>query len=65
MNMDIHDRINEHRAAVLLGMPEAELRRFSEVSGLGQLEEDGQGQQMIFTYEELCRLCLLVAQSSK
>jgi hypothetical protein len=65
MNVDTHDRIDEHRAAALLGLPKAELRRYSQVSGLGQLEEDGQGQQMIFTFDELCRLCLLVAQSSK
>jgi hypothetical protein len=65
MNMNIHDRIDEHRAAVLLGLPKADIRRYSQVSGLGQLEEDDQGQQMIFTYDELCQLCLLVAQSSK
>jgi hypothetical protein len=65
MNANTHDRIDEHRAAVLLGLPEADIRRYSQVSGLGQLEEDDQGEQMIFTYDELCRLCLLVAQSSK
>jgi hypothetical protein len=65
MNAGIHDRIDEQRAAVLLGVPKAEVRRYSQVSGLGQLEDDEQGQQMIFTFDELCRLCLLVAQSSK
>ena len=65
MNMNIHDRIDEHRAAVLLGMPKAELRRYSRASGLGHLENDDHGQKMVFTYEELRRLCLLAAQSSK
>jgi hypothetical protein len=65
MNMDIHDRVDEHRAAVLLGMPKADIRRYSQVSGLGHLENDDRGQRMVFTYEELYRLCLLAAQSSK
>jgi hypothetical protein len=65
MNLNIHDRIDEHRAAVLLGLPAAELRRYSRVTGLGHLENDDHGQQMVFTYEELRRLCLLAAQSSK
>jgi hypothetical protein len=65
MDMNIHDRIDENRASVLLGLPKAEVRRYSQVSGLGQLEDDDQGQQVVFTYDELCRLCLLVAQSSK
>lgn len=65
MNMNIHERVDEHRAAVLLGMAKAELRRYSRVSGLGHLENDDQGQKMVFTYEELYRLCLLAAQSSK
>jgi hypothetical protein len=65
MNMNIHDRVDEHRAAVLLGMPTADLRRYSRVSGLGHLEDGDHGQKMVFTYEELYRLCLLAAQSSK
>jgi hypothetical protein len=65
MNGNIRDRVDEHRAAVLLGMPKADLRRYSQVSGLGHVENNDQGQTMIFTYEELRRICLLVAQSSK
>ncbi len=65
MNGNIPEQVNEHRAAVLLGLPEAELRRYSRVSGLGHLENDDQGQQIVFTYEELRLLCLLAAQSSK
>ena len=59
------DRVEEHRAAILLGMPRAELQRYSRVSGLGHLEQCDRGEQMVFTYEELRRLCLLAAQSAK
>jgi hypothetical protein len=65
MNRNIQDRVDEHRAAVLLGLPRAELRRYSQVSGLGHTESDDHGQQIVFTYEELRLLCLLAAQSSK
>lgn len=65
MNANIPDHVDEYRAAVLLGMPQSELRRYSRVSGLGHVESDGKGQKVVFTYEELRRICLLVAQSSK
>jgi len=50
---------------VLLGLSAPELRRYSQISGLGHVENDGHGQKVVFTYEELRRICLLVAQSSK
>ena len=59
------DRVEEQQAAVLLGLPTAELRSYSLVSGLGHFESGDCGEQMVFTYEELRRLCLLAAQSSK
>ena len=65
MGMNPQDRVEEHRAAVLLGLPTTELRRFSRLSGIGHLEESDHGQEIVFTYEELRRLCLLAAQSSK
>lgn len=65
MDGNIPDHVDEHRAAVLLGMPPSELRRYSRASGLGHVENDDQGQKVVFTYEELRRICLLVAQSSK
>lgn len=61
----MQDRVDEHRAAVLLGLPESELRRYSKASGLGHMEIDDEGQKVVFTYEELRRICLLAAQSSK
>ena len=57
------ERIDESRAAVLLGMTTVELRRLSRRFGLGQLEKNEHNEQMVFTYEELRRLCLLAAPS--
>ena len=65
MNGSIQDHVDERRAAILLGMPQSELRRYSRASGLGHVESDDKGQRVFFTYEELRRICLLVAQSSK
>ncbi|HEX4545173.1 MAG TPA: hypothetical protein VH110_02350 [Candidatus Acidoferrum sp.] len=65
MSMNLQDRVEEHRAAILLGVSQSELRRYSRVAGLGHLENGDRGEQMVFTYEELRRLCLLAAQSSK
>jgi hypothetical protein len=65
LNANLQNRVEEHRAAVLLGLPLAELRRYSRANGLGHLEDGRRGEQMVFTYEELRRLCMLVAQSSK
>jgi hypothetical protein len=65
MNGHTQDRVDEHRAAVLLGLPESELRRYSRATGLGHVENDDKDQKVVFTYEELRRICLLVAQSSK
>ena len=52
-------------AAVLLGLPTADIRRFSRLAGLGHLEQGALGEQVVFTYDELQRLCLLAAQSAK
>lgn len=65
MSMHLLDRVEERRAAILLGVSQSELRRYSQVAGLGHLESGDRGEQMVFTYEELRRLCLLAAQSSK
>jgi len=65
MNRNTPNGVDEHRAAVLLGIPESELRRYSRLSGTGHIENDDKGQKVVFTYEELRRICLLAAQSSK
>jgi hypothetical protein len=63
--MNSQEPVGEHRAAVLLGLPMAEIRRFSRLAGLGHLVMGDRGEQVVFTFDELQRLCLLVAQSSK
>jgi hypothetical protein len=65
MSMNLLDRVEEHRAAVLLGLPATELRRYCRSSGLGHLENGDRGEEVVFTYEELRQLCLLAAQSAK
>jgi len=49
-------RVDERRAAILLGVSPDELRRLSRLSGLGKVEHNGPAQAMVFTYEELRRL---------
>lgn len=55
------NRIDERRAAFLLGLSTAEVRRLSQRFGLGRLEKSDRSEQMVFTYDELRRLCLLTA----
>ena len=65
MSVNIQEQVGEHRAAVLLGLSMTEIRRFSRIAGLGHVEPGDRGEQVVFTYEELRRLCLLAAQSTK
>jgi hypothetical protein len=65
MSLSLQEQVGEHRAAILLGLPTTEIRRFSRISGLGHLEQGDCGEQVVFTYDELRSLCLLAAQSSK
>lgn len=37
-SLNIQEQVGEHRAAVLLGLPTTEIRRFSRLAGLGRLE---------------------------
>jgi len=59
MNGKEQKQIQESRAAALLGMSEEELRRLSQMAGLGQVEKTGQFEQMVYSYEELRQICLL------
>ena len=54
--------VTQAGASHLLGIPEAELRRISEESGLGRLERAGDEEEIYFTYEELRQVCMLAAQ---
>ncbi len=56
--------VDQKRAAVLLGVWESELRRISAKSRVGCKEKRGPDEQMVFSYENLRRICLLsVAQA--
>ncbi len=52
--------IDENRAAFLLGLPLEQLRQICELSGLGHVEHGKTEGNLVFTYEELYRLCRLV-----
>ena len=53
-------RIDEGRAAVLLGVTREQLRQLCEKAGLGCEESGETSGHRVFTYEELYRLCRLV-----
>lgn len=57
--------VDEHGAAVLLGLTPPEVRWFSRVLGLGQKQDSGDASQVVFTYEELKRLSSAAAASGK
>jgi hypothetical protein len=54
------EMIEERRAAYLLGLPQDQLREICELSGLGHLEEGTTTVRLVFTYEELYKLCRLI-----
>jgi len=56
--------IDESRASYLLGVPKEQLREICEISGLGQQEEGVTSVRLVFTYEELYRLCRLIVGPS-
>ena len=58
------DIIDESRAAFLLGLPKEQLREICELSGLGRLEQGATALRLVFTYEELYRLCRLIVGPS-
>ena len=61
LNNDVPKFVTQARASYLLGIPEGELRRISNETGLGHLERAGREEEMYFTYEELRRICMLAA----
>jgi len=56
-------RVNETRAATLLGISKQRLRRLSEISGLGHTDLEHGSAELVFTYAELYRLCRLAAEA--
>ena len=61
MNHQVPKYVSRARASLMLGIPEAELNRISQVSGLGHLERAGNQEETYFTYEELQRICVVAA----
>ena len=59
MDSQVPKYVTRGRAAVLLGIPEAEICRISSESGLGHMERAGEQEEIFFTYEELRKICLL------
>ncbi len=59
MDSSVPKYVTQGRAAMLLGIPENELSRISNESGLGHTERTGDQQETFFTYEELRKICLL------
>ena len=51
--------VTQGRAALLLGIPEDELGRISNESGLGHTERAGDQIETFFTYEEVRQICVL------
>lgn len=58
----LEGKVNESRAAALLGLSTQKLRRLSAESGLGHVDSEN-GAQLVFTYAELYRLCRLAAEA--
>jgi len=59
LSNDVPKFVTRARASYLLGIPQEDLRRISEESGLGHLERAGNEEEVYFTYEELRRICRL------
>jgi hypothetical protein len=53
--------VTQERAAALLGIPENELSRISQESGLGHRERAGNQEEIYFTYRELRQICQMTA----
>jgi U3 small nucleolar ribonucleoprotein component len=53
--------VTQERAAALLGIPENELSRISQESGLGHKERAGNREEIFFTYAELRQICQMTA----
>lgn len=61
MERDVHGEVDERKAAALTGLSSADLRSLAREAALGQ--PGGNGAHLVFTFEELRRLCLLAHSS--
>jgi hypothetical protein len=62
MNNQVPKYVTQGRASLLLGIPEDELSRISNESGLGHTERAGNQKETFFTYEELRQICVMAQQ---
>jgi hypothetical protein len=62
MNNQVPKFVTQGRASLLLGIPEEELSRISNESGLGHTERAGDQKETFFTYEELRQICMMAQQ---
>jgi hypothetical protein len=63
MNSLVPKYVTQGRASMLLGIPENELSRISDESGLGHTESANGQEETFFTYEELRKICLMTVQN--
>jgi hypothetical protein len=61
MSNQVPKYVARARASLMLGIPEADLSRISKESRLGRVERAGNQEETYFTYEELQRICMVVA----
>jgi hypothetical protein len=61
---DKNSHISERGAAILLGLSLSDLRWFSRRAGLGQIQSESNGAQLVFTYDELAKLSAISAPSA-
>ena len=61
---DNNSQISERGAAILLGLSLSDLRWFSRRAGLGQIQSESNGSQLVFTYDELAKLSAISAPSA-
>ena len=61
---DKNSHINERGAAILLGLSLSDLRWFSRRAGLGQIQSESNGSELVFTYDELAKLSAISAPST-
>ena len=61
---DNNSHISERGAAILLGLSLSDLRWFSRRAGLGQIQSESNGSQLVFTYDELAQLSAICAVSA-
>ena len=54
---------SERGAAILLGLSLSDLRWFSRRAGLGQIQSESNGSQLIFTYDDLAKLSAISTPS--